>query len=159
MQVLLILIVWKIIGGTQDIWKVFCGTFGIQNIKSIKLQLETKELSILVNINTYDALWSYLNIHFILLYLFQLYSLLQLVSILEQESREGIIIQAPASPNQTSTTPSYGSVLQPSGMEREELRVYHSVLVVVFVIVIFTCFLLLIGMCKVYGVWQYISVT
>jgi hypothetical protein len=81
----------------------------------------------------------------------QFYSLLQLVSILEQESREGIIIQASASPNQTSTTPAYayGSVLQPSGMEREELRVYHSLLVVVFVIVIFTCFLLLIGICKV----------
>eukprot|EP00091_Calanus_sinicus_P010423 TRINITY_DN24249_c0_g1_i1.p1 TRINITY_DN24249_c0_g1~~TRINITY_DN24249_c0_g1_i1.p1 ORF type:complete len:124 (-),score=47.11 TRINITY_DN24249_c0_g1_i1:75-422(-) len=45
-------------------------------------------------------------------------------------------------------TPAYGSVLQPTGMEREELRVHHSLLAAVFVLVILTCFLLLLGICK-----------
>ena len=81
--------------------------------------------------------------------LFQLYSLVQLVSIIYQEASEGIILQTSPTTNQTTTIPSYGSVLQPSGMERDELRVYHSLLAVVFVIVIFTCFLLFIGIYKV----------
>ena len=75
-----------------------------------------------------------------------MYSLVQLVSILEQELQEGIILK---SPHQTSPTAAYGSVLQPPGMEREELRVYNYLLLVVFIIVIFTCFLLVIGICKV----------
>jgi hypothetical protein len=79
----------------------------------------------------------------------QLNSLVQLVSILYQESRDGIILQTSPTTNQTSTISSYGSVLQPSGMERDELRVYHSLVVVVFFFIIFTCFFLFIGICKV----------
>ena len=82
------------------------------------------------------------------LYLFQLYSLVQLVSIIYQEAMKGIILQTSPTTNQTSTTPAYGSILQPSGMERDDLRIYHSVLVVVFFFVIFTCFLLFIDICK-----------
>ena len=73
---------------------------------------------------------------------FQLYSFVQLFPIIVQE---GIILQHQ---NQTSTTPVYGSVLQPPGMEREELRVYHSLLVVVFTMVLLTCFLLVIGILR-----------
>ena len=82
----------------------------------------------------------------ILCFFLQVYSLVQILSILSQELQEGILL---ASPNQTSPTPAYGSVLQPPGMEREELRVYNYLLLLVFIIVIFTCFLLVIGICKV----------
>ena len=82
------------------------------------------------------------------LFLFQLYSLVQLVSIIYQETREGIILQTSPPTNHSSTIPAYGSVLQPSGMERDELRVCHSLLIVVFFFVIFTCFLLFIDICK-----------
>ena len=86
---------------------------------------------------------------FLFLSLFQFYSLVQLAFILYQEAREGIIPQTSPSTNQTSATPAYGSVLQPSGMEIDELRVCHSLLVVVFFFVIFKCFFLFLGICKV----------
>jgi hypothetical protein len=77
-----------------------------------------------------------------------MYSLAQLVSIIYQEANEGIVLQTSPTTNQT-TTQAYGSVLQPFGMERDELRVYYSLLVAVFFIVIFTCSFLFIGICKV----------
>ena len=80
--------------------------------------------------------------------LFQFYSLAQFVFILYQEAKEGLILQTSQTTNHSSTTPAYGSVLQPSGMERDELRVYNSLLVFVFFFVIFTCFLLFIDICK-----------
>ena len=81
--------------------------------------------------------------------MFQVYSLVHLVSLLHCEVGEGIILQSSTNTNQPSPTPLYGSVLQPSGMERGELRVYHSLLIIVFSTVIFTCFCLVIGICKV----------
>ena len=42
-----------------------------------------------------------------------------------------------------------GSVIQPLGMEREELRVFHWVLLVVFLVVFMAGILLIIGICKV----------
>ena len=77
---------------------------------------------------------------------FQVYSLVQLVYIVEQEAREGVILPDTID---TANHSSYGSVLQPSGMERVELRVFHSLLFLVFSMVIISCFLLVIGVCKV----------
>jgi hypothetical protein len=51
---------------------------------------------------------------------------------------EGIILQTSLTPNQTSTVTAYGSVLQPSGLEREKLRIYYSLLLGVFTIVVLT---------------------
>ena len=56
---------------------------------------------------------------------FQVYGLIQIVSILEQEAGEGILLQSFQTHNITTTNPAYGSVLQTSGSERERLRIYY----------------------------------
>ena len=71
--------------------------------------------------------------------------------VLHYEDGEGIILQPSHSPNQTSPTTPHGSVLQPPGMERQQLVVYHSLLLLVFIVVFFTCFLLAIGIVKVHS--------
>ena len=79
-----------------------------------------------------------------------MYSIVHIVSLLMQfDAEEGIILQPSTDTNQTSPSPLYGSVLQPSGMDRGELRVFHSLLLGVFCMVIFTCFCLVIGIFKV----------
>ena len=78
--------------------------------------------------------------------------MVQLSSIVEQEMTAGVLMEL--SNNTSPTTlfhpvPLYGSVLQPHGMEIEELRVFHWVLLVVFMAVFSTCILLTIGIYKV----------
>ena len=72
-----------------------------------------------------------------------MYSLAHILSILEQEAREGIILQ----PRNSSTL--YGSVLNPPSIEREELRVYHFLLLLVFFFVLCSCPILFVGIYKV----------
>ena len=82
----------------------------------------------------------------------QVYSLVQLSSIVEQEMTAAVLLEK-SYYNISSTflhpAPLYGSVLQPNNMEREELRVFHLVLLVVFMAVFTTCILLTIGIYKV----------
>ena len=83
---------------------------------------------------------------------FQVYSLVQLVCIVEEEAREGTLFLTYQASNQSSS----GSVIHPAGIVREELRVFHSLLLIVFSMVLFSCLLLILGICKV-GVWRNFS--
>ena len=90
-----------------------------------------------------------------------MYSCAQVSSIVKQEMSEAVLLYRADYNSSTTTmlgdrftnntsTPAFsGSVIQPLGMEREELRVFHWVLLLVFLSVFVAGVLLIFGIWKV----------
>ena len=90
-----------------------------------------------------------------------MYSCAQVSSIVKQEMSEAVLLYraeynsstttmlGDKFNDNTSTSAFSGSVIQPLGMEREELRVFHWVLLLVFLSVFVAGVLLILGIWKV----------